>query len=241
MAFKINATPAPAAPGATTTPAPSGGGGFLSNSTNSSSTSTPRPAGAFPPRAPRPFPSRDRNFGNKDDKDGVRLNERIRVPEVRLIDENGGQVGIVPTTQALQMARDKGLDLMEVAATAKPPVCKICDYGKHKYELKKKETQARKNQVIVKVKEVQLRPNTDQHDLDYKIKNSHEFLSEGDKVKFTVMFRGREIAHTEPGYKMCNEIVEKLKDVGSVEMFPKLEGKKMIMILGPNPQAKTKK
>ena len=138
------------------------------------------------------------------------------------------------------MARDRNLDLMEVAATANPPVCKICDYGKFKYEKKKKETQARKNQVIQKVKEVQLRPNTDQHDLDYKIKNSREFLEEGDKVKFTLLFRGREIAHTEPGYKMCAEIVENLKDVGIVEYNPKLEGKKMIMILSPNPAHKKK-
>jgi translation initiation factor IF-3 len=236
MAFK------PATP--PTTPPASGGGGFVSNSANTgtNTTSAPRPAsGTFQPRAPRPFPSRggDRNFG-KEDKDGVRLNERIRVPNVRLIDENGEQVGIVPTVQALQMARDKGLDLMEVAATANPPVCKICDYGKHKYEMKKKEAIARKNQVVVKVKEVQLRPNTDEHDLEYKIKNSHGFLEEGDKVKFTIMFRGREIAHTQPGFKMCEDIIERLKDVGVIEMNPKLEGKKLMMILGPNPQAKKK-
>ena len=204
---------------------------------NSTGPSTgPKPA-PFP--RPRPFPSRDRNF-SREDKDDVRLNERIRVPNVRLIDEKGEQVGVVPTQEALRMARDRGLDLMEVAATANPPVCKICDFGKFKYEKKKKEAQARKNQVIVKVKEVQLRPNTDEHDLDYKIKNSHEFLLEGDKVKFTVMFRGREIAHTQPGYKMCYEIIEKLKEVGIVEAPPKLEGKKMIMILGPNPLAKKK-
>jgi translation initiation factor IF-3 len=241
MAFKPSITPPGTTAPAPTSP-PSGGGGFLSNSTNTASTTTPRPpaGGGFQPRAPRPFPSRDRNFGNKDDKDGVRLNERIRVPNVRLIDENGGQVGIVPTVQALQMARDKGLDLMEVAATANPPVCKICDYGKHKYEQKKKEAVARKNQVIVKVKEVQLRPNTDQHDLDFKIKNSREFLEEGDKVKFTLMFRGREIAHTEPGFKMIHAIIEELKDVGMVESPPKLDGKKLIMILQPTPQTKKK-
>lgn len=219
MAFKIN---------------PPAGGTVIAPATPGSSTSKP----AFTPR-PRPFPSRDRNF-NKDDKDDVRINERIRVPQVRLIDEKGEQVGIVETRQALQMARDRGLDLMEVSPNAQPPVCKICDYGKFKYEKKKKEHQARKNQVVVKVKEVQLRPNTDQHDLDYKIKNSHEFLEEGDKVKFTILFRGREIAHTEPGFKMCNEVIERLKEVGVVEAPPKLEGKKLIMILAPNPQAKKK-
>ncbi len=227
MAFKVNNPNPPA----------TGGGGIVINPAGSSA---PRPStGAFQPR-PRPYPPRgDRNFNNND-KDDVRLNERIRVPQVRLIDENGEQVGVVPTQQALQMARDKGLDLMEVAATANPPVCKICDYGKFKYEKKKKETIARKNQVIQKVKEIQLRPNTDQHDLDYKIKNSREFLEEGDKVKFTILFRGREIAHTEPGYKMCKEVIEKLQDVGVVEYHPKLEGKKLIMIMTPNPAAKKK-
>jgi translation initiation factor IF-3 len=238
MAFKIN-NPAPNP----ASPTNSGGGSIITANSNPSPI-VPRAPGSAPPSStfsprPRPYPSRDRNF-NREEKDDVRLNERIRVPNVRLIDENGEQVGVVPTVQALQMARDRGLDLMEVAATANPPVCKICDYGKFKYEKKKKETVARKNQVIQKVKEVQLRPNTDQHDLDYKIKNSHEFLEEGDKVKFTLLFRGREIAHTEPGYKMCAEIVEKLKDVGIVEYYPKLEGKKMIMILSPNPANKKK-
>lgn len=200
-----------------------------------------------------PFPSRPRPFGtssprgergerfNKEDKNGPRLNERIRVPQVRLIDENGEQVGIVPTSQALQMARDKGLDLMEVAATAQPPVCKICDYGKHKYEQKKKEQIARKNQVVVKVKEVQLRPNTDEHDLEYKMKNIRGFIEEGDKAKITIMFRGREIAHPEPGYQMMNRLIEELKDVAIVESPAKFEGKKMIMVLAPDPQAKKKK
>lgn len=225
MAFKIN-------PPGTINPAGSSSG-------PSSSTPSTGPKPAFSPR-PRPFPSRDRNFGNKDDKDSVRINERIRVPQVRLIDDQGEQVGVVPTPQALQMARDKGLDLVEISPNAQPPVCKILDYGKFKYEKKKKEHQARKNQVVVKVKEVQLRPNTDAHDLEYKIKNSHEFLEEGDKVKFTILFRGREIAHTEPGFKMCAEVLERLKDVGIVEMAPKLEGKKLMMILAPNPAAKKK-
>jgi len=224
MAFKTNNAAPPT-------------GGIIAPNTSGT---TPRPS-TFQPRTPssRPYPPRDRNF-NKDDKDDVRLNERIRVPQVRLIDENGEQVGIVPTQQALQMARDKGLDLMEVAAGASPPVCKICDYGKFKYEKKKKEAQARKNQVVVKVKEVQLRPNTDEHDLSYKIKNAQEFIEEGDKVKFTILFRGREIAHTEPGFKMCKEVIERIGEVAMVELAPKLEGKKLMMILSPNPQYKKK-
>ena len=226
MAFKTNNAAPPA-------------GGIITPNT-SGTTPSPRPS-TFQPRPPssRPYPPRDRNF-NKDDKDDVRLNERIRVPQVRLIDENGEQVGIVPTQQALQMARDKGLDLMEVAAGASPPVCKICDYGKFKYEKKKKEAQARKNQVVVKVKEVQLRPNTDEHDLSYKIKNAQEFIEEGDKVKFTILFRGREIAHTEPGFKMCKDVIERVGEAAVVELAPKLEGKKLMMILAPNPQFKKK-
>jgi translation initiation factor IF-3 len=238
-------------------PPSSGGGGIViapksNNSTNSSPSTgsagtgtfqggaAPAARTGFPPRAPRPFPPRGGSTFNREDKDDVRLNERIRVPEVRLIDENGGQVGVVPTSQALQMARDKGLDLMEVAATAKPPVCKICDYGKFKYEKKKKEHQARKNQVVVKVKEVQLRPQTDEHDLDYKIKNCRGFIEEGDKAKITILFRGREIAHTESGYKMANQVIDALKDIAIVEAPPKLEGKKLILILAPNPAAKKK-
>ena len=226
MAFKTNNAAPPA-------------GGIITPNT-SGTTPSSRPS-TFQPRPPssRPYPPRDRNF-NKDDKDDVRLNERIRVPQVRLIDENGEQVGLVPTQQALQMARDKGLDLMEVAAGASPPVCKICDYGKFKYEKKKKEAQARKNQVVVKVKEVQLRPNTDEHDLSYKIKNAQEFIEEGDKVKFTILFRGREIAHTEPGFKLCKEVMERIGEAAIVELAPKLEGKKLMMILAPNPQFKKK-
>ncbi|MGE0614546.1 MAG: translation initiation factor IF-3 [Bacteriovoracia bacterium] len=166
-------------------------------------------------------------------KDEHRINERIRVPEVRLIDENGGQVGVVPTFEALKMARERGLDLMEISPTSRPPVCKICDYGKFKYEKKKKEQQAKKKQVVIKVKEIQLRPNTDQHDLDYKLKAVRGFLEEGDKAKITMMFRGREVAHSEVGYKIMRDLITTLKDVAIVEFEPKLEGKKMIMILAP--------
>jgi translation initiation factor IF-3 len=228
MAFKPSNSP----------PAP---GGVIITA-NANKPSGPKPAGstAFVPRSPRPYPPRGGQNFNKDDKDDVRLNERIRVPQVRLIDENGGQVGIVQTSVALQMARDKGLDLMEVSATASPPVCKICDYGKFKYEKKKKEHQARKNQVVVKVKEVQLRPHTEEHDLEYKIKNCRGFIEEGDKAKITILFRGREIAHTEPGYKMANHVIDSLKDIALVEAPPKLEGKKLIFVLAPNPASKKK-
>lgn len=158
------------------------------------------------------------------------------MPQVLLIDDVGNKLGVVQTGQALQMARDKGLDLMEVAPNAQPPVCKICDFGKYKYEKKKKDHQARKKQVVVKIKEVQLRPQTEQHDLDYKFRNARQFLEDGDKVKVTLMFRGREVAYADQGYKMLKQMVELLKDVALIEAPPKLEGRKMIMVLGPAPK-----
>lgn len=191
-----------------------------SNPSNPSGPPFPRPR--FP-RGPLPHPSKDEH----------RINERIRVPQVRLIDENGNQVGIVPTQEALAMARERGLDLMEISPTAQPPVCKIADYGKFKYEKKKKEAQARKKQTVIKVKEVQLRPQTDQHDLDYKFKNIRQFLLDGDKAKITIMFRGREITYVDQGFKMMKQLSEMVKDIAIVEAHPKLEGKKLIMILAP--------
>jgi translation initiation factor IF-3 len=143
-----------------------------------------------------------------------------------LIDESGNQVGVVPTYEALQMARDRGLDLMEVSPNAQPPVCKICDYGKFKYEKKKKEQQAKKKQTVIKVKEIQLRPQTEEHDLDYKFKSVRQFLEDGDKAKITIMFRGREITYADHGFKIMKQLVDLVKDIGSVESPPKLEGKK---------------
>lgn len=189
-----------------------------------------------PPSFPRPRFSQGQAPHHS--KDEHRINERIRVPQVRLIDENGGQVGVVPTHEALQMARDRGLDLMEISPNAQPPVCKICDYGKFKYEKKKKEHQARKKQTVIKVKEIQLRPQTDAHDLDYKFKNVRQFLVDGDKAKITIMFRGREVAYVDQGFKMMRQLTELVKDVGIVEATPKLEGKKLIMVLAPAPGGK---
>jgi translation initiation factor IF-3 len=147
-------------------------------------------------------------------------------------------VGVVPTHEALQMARERGLDLMEVSPNSQPPVCKICDYGKFKYEKKKKEQVAKKKQTVIKVKEVQLRPQTEEHDLDYKFKNVRQFLEDGDKAKITIMFRGREITYVDQGFKIMKQLAELVKDVGIVEATPKLEGKKLIMILAPAPNAK---
>ena len=196
-----------------------------SNPSNPSNPSFPRP------RLPRgPIPTH-----NKDDN---RVNERIRVPQVRLIDELGNQVGVVPTHEALQMARERNLDLMEVSPNSNPPVCKICDYGKFKYEKKKKEHQAKKKQTVIKVKEVQLRPQTEEHDLDYKFKNIRQFLLDGDKAKITIMFRGREITYVDQGFKIMGQLADRVKDIASVEAHPKLEGKKLIMILAPGASKK---
>ncbi|MEO5968761.1 MAG: translation initiation factor IF-3 [Bdellovibrionia bacterium] len=198
-----------------------------------SSPSSPSGPPSFPrPRFPRgPIPNQN--------KDEHRLNERIRVPQVRLIDEKGNQVGVVQTFEALQMARERGLDLMEVSPNAQPPVCKICDYGKFKYEKKKKEQVAKKKQTVIKVKEIQLRPQTEEHDLDYKFRSVRQFLIDGDKAKITIMFRGREITYVDHGFKIMKQLADLVKDIGSVESPPKIEGKKLIMVLAPGASKKT--
>lgn len=224
---------APSAP-STTTVIGSGSGAKITIGGNRPSSGGGAPSGGFQPRAPR-FPRRDLTKFNTDEH---RINERIRVPQVRLIDHEGNQVGVVGTPEALQMARDVALDLVEISPNAAPPVCKILDYGKFKYEKKKKDHEAKKKQVVVKVKEIQLRPNTDEHDLDYKFKNVKTFLEEGDKAKITMMFRGREVAYVDGGYKTMRRLIEELGDLAVVEAPPKLEGKKLIMVIGPNPKAK---
>lgn len=169
--------------------------------------------------------------------DENRINERIRVPQVLVIDEVGTQLGVFPTDQAIRMAREKGLDLVEVAPTARPPVCKILDYGKLKYVKKKKAQEAKKKQSVVNVKEIQLRPRTEEHDFQTKLRHIIEFLEDGDKVKITVMFRGREVAYTQQGMEMMNRIVEAVKEIGNPEQYPKLEGKRMMMVIGPGKSA----
>lgn len=194
------------------------------------------PSSPSGPSFPRPrFPRGPVPHHNKDEH---RINERIRVPQVRLIDEQGNQVGVVPTHEALQMARERGLDLMEISPNSSPPVCKICDYGKFKYEKKKKEQIAKKKQTVIKVKEVQLRPQTEEHDLDYKFRNVRTFLEEGDKAKITIMFRGREITYVDQGFKIMRQLADQVKDVGVIEAPPKLEGKKLIMVLAPGTASK---
>ncbi|MEW6574086.1 MAG: translation initiation factor IF-3 [Bacillota bacterium] len=164
-----------------------------------------------------------------------RINEEIRAREVRLIDVDGTQIGIVPFREALRIAEERELDLVEVATQAKPPVCRIMDFGKYKYEMSKRDKEARKKQRIVNIKEVKLRPNIEDHDFQVKMRNAMRFLKDGDKVKVTLMFRGREIIHPQIGQKLLQRLAAELNACALVERAPKLEGRNMIMILAPRP------
>ncbi|MCM2560975.1 translation initiation factor IF-3 [Lutimaribacter sp. EGI FJ00015] len=161
------------------------------------------------------------------------MNERIRAPEIRLIGADGDNVGVVSPEQAMQMAADAGLDLVEISPNANPPVCKIMDYGKFKYEQQKRESEARKKQKVIEVKEVKFRPNTDTHDYEVKMRNVVRFLESGDKVKVTLRFRGREMAHQGLGRELLERVAEDVKEIGKVENMPKMEGRQMIMMIGP--------
>jgi translation initiation factor IF-3 len=162
----------------------------------------------------------------------VRINERIRVPEVRVIAEEGEQLGVMNVQDAIREARNRGLDLVEVAPTAQPPVCRIIDFGKFQYEQKKKANEAKKKQVTITVKEVKFRPGTDVHDYDYRMKHAREWLQEGDKVKATIWFRGREMTHRELGARILEKLEKDLADVGDVEARPRMEGNQMFIIFG---------
>jgi translation initiation factor IF-3 len=164
---------------------------------------------------------------------GPRVNERIRGGEIRLIGAEGENLGVVTPERALTLAEDAGLDLVEISPNAQPPVCKIMDYGKYKYETQKKEAEARKNQKIIEIKEVKFRPNTDTHDYDVKMRSVFKFLDEGDKVKITLRFRGREMAHQELGRQLLERVAEDVKEIGKVESMPRLEGRQMVMMIGP--------
>ena len=163
----------------------------------------------------------------------ARVNERIRIPEVRVVDDEGGQLGIMPTRQALDLAREKGLDLVEVAPNAEPPVCKIMDYGKYKYQQSKRAQEAKKRQTTIQVKEVKVRPKIEEHDLQFKLKNIRKFLDERNKIKVSMIFRGREIAHTSIGMQVLNRIAEEIEEIGVIEQSPKLEGRNLSMIIAP--------
>ena len=166
----------------------------------------------------------------------TRVNERIRIREVRLIDETGQQLGIVPTFQALSIARERGLDLVEVAPNAVPPVCRIMDWGKERYEQSRKDRESRRNSKAITIKEVRLKPKTDDHDLDTKTRRAKEFLQEGDKVKLTVLFRGRENLHPEVGRALLDRMLEQLGPFAVIESLPRLEGRNMSAMLAPKKQ-----
>jgi translation initiation factor IF-3 len=164
---------------------------------------------------------------------GPRVNGRIRAPEIRLIGADGENLGVVDPRKALMLAEEAGLDLVEISPNATPPVCKIMDFGKYKYETQKREAEARKKQKIIEIKEIKFRPGTDKHDYDVKMRSVMKFLEEGDKVKITLRFRGREMAHQELGLDLLNRVAEDVKDVAKIENMPKLEGRQMVMMIAP--------
>lgn len=164
------------------------------------------------------------------------MNQRIRVPEIRLVDANGEMLGVMNTGEALAKARDQGLDLVEINPKANPPVCKILDFGKHKYDEKKKKRETKRKQSTVDVKEVKLRPKTDDHDLDFKSRAARRFLESGNKVKFTVRFRGREITHPHKAREQLVWIISQCEDLATVEVNPSMEGRTMTMMMAPRPQ-----
>ena len=176
---------------------------------------------ARPPNAP---PSQSR---------GPRVNEEIRVDSIRLIDHEGNQIGVVPIARGLEMADQVGLDLVEVAPEADPPVCKILDYGKYKFVAQKKKAEARKKQKVVEIKEIKMRPSIDTHDYEVKMRNIVKFLEDGDKVKITLRFRGRELAHQDIAYRLLERVRTEIDAISKIESSPRMEGRQMVMVVAP--------
>lgn len=185
------------------------------------------------PRRPRtPCPPKTRSTLISQSKD-IRINEAIRVREVRVVSPEGEQLGILSIQQALEAARQRELDLVEVAPEAQPPVCRIMDFGKYKYTQARRLKEARKKQTTIQVKEVKMGPKTEKHDFDHKVKHVREFLGDGHKAKVTVRFKGREMAHTELGWKMLQRMIEAVQDVATIENTPRMEGRLLHVILSP--------
>ena len=172
-------------------------------------------------------------FHRKTKPKGPKANHRINSQEVQVIASSGENLGIMNTNKAISIAKEEGLDLIEIAPKANPPVCKIIDMGKYKYEAQKKANKAKKRQKKIELKEIKLRPVTGTHDYDFKVKNAKKFIIKGDKVKFTIRFKGRELQHSHLGNELMNKIKEDMKDIGKVELDHKLEGKQMIMVIQP--------
>lgn len=164
-------------------------------------------------------------------KDGPRINTEITAEEIRVVGEDGEMAGVMSVAEGIKLAEESGLDLVELSPNAKPPVCKIIDYSKYKYEQQKKASEARKKQKTVDVKEVKIRPGIEDHDYQVKMRNARKFLENGDKVKVTMRFRGREMAHQEIGFNLLKRMIEELADVGKVDLHPKMEGRQIIMVL----------
>ena len=174
------------------------------------------------------------NYFQRRTKDrGPKSNNRINSPEVQVINSSGENLGIINTNEAIAMAKEEGLDLIEIAPNAKPPVCKIIDIGKYKYDAQKKANIAKKKQKKIELKEIKMRPVTETHDYEFKVKNAKKFISKGDKVKFTIRFKGRELQHSHLGNELMTKIKEDMKEVGKVELHPKFDGKQMIMVIQP--------
>src|SRR5262245_8846319 len=173
-------------------------------------------------------------FDRRRPEGGLRINQRIRVPEIRVIFEEE-QLGVMPTHEALRLAEEKGLDLVEISPRAFPPVCRIMDYGKYKYEEAKKKQHAKKRSSTVETKEIKFRPKTEEHDMDFKVKHVRRFLEAGNKVRLAVVFRGREITHPQTGMAVLNRVVERCTEIATVEATPNMEGRRMIMVIAPRP------
>ena len=174
------------------------------------------------------------NYFQRRTKDkGPKSNNRITAPEVQVIGSDGENIGIINTNEAISMAKEQGLDLIEIAPNAKPPVCKIIDMGKFKYDAQKKANVAKKKKKIVLLKEIKMRPVTETHDYDFKVKNAKKFIGKGDKVKFTIRFKGRELQHSHLGRELMDKIKVDMQDIGKVELHPKFDGKQMIMVIQP--------
>ena len=172
-------------------------------------------------------------FQRRSKPQGPKSNQQIRAIDVQVIGSDGNNVGVLPLKKAIDLAKEEGLDLIEISPNANPPVCKIMDMGKYKYDLQKKTNIAKKKQKIVALKEIKMRPGTDVHDYNFKVKNAKKFLVNKDKVKFTVKFKGREMQHINLGKDLMNRIIEDIKEVGKIETHPKFEGRQMIMIIQP--------
>ena len=177
--------------------------------------------------------SKSNYFHRRTKPQGPRANERIRALDVQVIGSEGNNLGAMPLNKAIELAKQENLDLIEISPNANPPVCKIMDMGKYKYDLQKKANLAKKKQKVVSLKEIKLRPGTEAHDYNFKIKNAKKFISKGDKVKFTVKFKGREMQHTDLGKDLMNRIIEETKDIAKIESKPKFEGRQMVMIIQP--------